>query len=178
MTPTGADTLLDQQRIRSLIDTYYLGLDTKTFELIRETLADRITLVGDYSDPVDVEGEIVEMSADDWIDKGPRRFIAGMDATAHISTNHLITVDGDAAHARVICYANHFVTPTPAEQEAFGVAAGTISCIDYIFIDYWLSRPPGGEWRIFKSRSRTVAETGDPATCFGISLKRTGREDG
>lgn len=169
-------TLIDEAEIKRLIETYYLGLDTKAFERVRGTLADEIVILGDYRDPMDEEGEARGMTADEWVDMGPRRYLSGFDATAHISSNHIISVEGDSAHVRLTLYANHFVTPTAAEQAEHGLSAQTISCVDYIFIEYWLTRTAARGWLIHKMRSRIAAETGDPALAFGISLKRSGRE--
>ena len=97
-------TLLDRQAISDTVIRYATGIDMRDWEAYRSC----------FTDEVDIDftswggGEPQTMRGDDWA-AGVRAGLSGFSATQHISTNHVITLDGDEATCVSYMQAQHYL---------------------------------------------------------------------
>ena len=97
MTHADTDTLADRAAIAELSYRYSLAVDTKQFdELDTVFTADAVI---DYTDMGGIKGSYPEVKQ--WL-TDTLAYFKGM---LHITTNQIITIDGDSASARSICLA-------------------------------------------------------------------------
>ena len=96
-------TLLDRMEITDTSIRYATGIDTRDRDLYRSCFRDEIDL--DMSDMG--LGEPMKMSADVWADQA-LSLVSGFQATQHIITNHVITIEGDRATCVAYLQAQHY----------------------------------------------------------------------
>lgn len=108
--------LLDRAAITDHVLKYATGIDQHQWDLYRSIFADDIIM--DFSswsgDPA------IKMAADDWV-AGVRTTLSPFDATQHVLTNFIVSVDGDAATCT--CYMSahhHLVTGDLKEMHSIG----------------------------------------------------------
>jgi hypothetical protein len=172
MTPFTAQTLIDRAMISDQVYRYMKGLDTRDFDLVmsvvtRPTFHMEARQLG-LDRQMEPEEYVLEM--------GPKRFLPGFDVTVHISTNHLVTVDGDTAHVETKLYACHYIQEESAERRNIGgntTPSVNIHCNKQMPWEGWLTRQPDDGWLFHKIRMGTFASEGD-TTAFDISLRRSG----
>jgi len=100
----------DHQAICEVRYRYALGLDTRDWELYRSIFVDDVAI--DFSSFSGEAGGTMRagpMRADDWV-ATCRVFFTGLDASQHVMTNPMVTVDGDRAHCRMYMTADHYFT--------------------------------------------------------------------
>ena len=98
----------DHQAICEVRYRYALGLDTHDWELYRSIFVDDVAI--DFSSFSGEAGGTMRagpMRADDWV-ATCRVFFTGLDASQHVMTNPMVTVDGDRAHCRMYMTADHY----------------------------------------------------------------------
>ncbi len=98
----------DHQAICEVRYRYALGLDTRDWELYRSIFVDDVEI--DFSSFNGESGGTMRagpMRADDWV-ATCRVFFTGLDASQHVMTNPMVTVDGDRAHCRMYMTADHY----------------------------------------------------------------------
>jgi pantothenate kinase len=95
--------LLDRMEIIETATRYATGVDTRDRDVYRSCFTDDIDL--DMSDMG--LGEPMKVSADVWTDQAIS-LVSGFQATQHIITNHVITIDGDLATCVAYLQAQHY----------------------------------------------------------------------
>jgi SnoaL-like domain len=135
--------LSDRAAVSELILLFARSLDVKDWEACRRCFLDELET--DYSD---LRGEPPALvRADDFVAK--RRAALERLKTLHVSTNHLITVDGDRA-ACVSAAVIHRLRPDDGER--FDT---------YCTYTHTLARTPAG-WKITKVKQTVHWNTGNP----------------
>ncbi len=103
--------LLDRAVITDVVNRYATGLDRRNWPLLRSIFADDIDM--EYTSVGIKPGRY---GADKWV-RNSEVLFAGFGATQHTLTNHVVTLDGDRAHAVVYMRAEHFIEDlAPAEN--------------------------------------------------------------
>ena len=97
-------TLLDRQAISDTVIRYATGIDMRDWEAYRSCFTDEVEI--DFTSWGG--GEPQTMRGDDWA-AGVRAGLSGFQATQHISTNHVITLDGDEATCVSYMQAQHYL---------------------------------------------------------------------
>lgn len=110
MTNSVSDPM-DHAAVQSAIYEWSTYIDNRDWAALRNLLTDSVHI--DYSSNDSVHGD---MPAEQWIDR--LRALHGFDATLHMTTNHVITVDGDKAGCRSYVNAMHFLTEGEREYHA------------------------------------------------------------
>ncbi len=130
----------DENDIRKLVIAFSIAMDARDEAMFRASFADEV----DLAIPP-LGGDAVPLSGlvrgDDYA-RGVIALLSGFRATQHVSTNHLISVDGDAATC--ICY-THATHHMPIEQGDPWLTIGARYDID-------ARRIAGQGWRIVKFR--------------------------
>ena len=104
MSDDALQMLLDHQAISDTVIRYATGIDMRDWDAYRSC----------FTDEVDIDftsfggGEPQTMRADQWV-AGVRAGLSGFKATQHISTNHVITLDGDDATCVSYMQAQHYL---------------------------------------------------------------------
>lgn len=132
----------DREEIVQLINLYGLAMDTQRWDLF-----DRV-----FTETVDADyGPTSHWTDRDSFKRDFGAFHAVFDATQHMMTNHLVTVDGDTASAH-----------TYGAWRLIRHAAGTPPCWDGTgYYDDSLVRTADG-WRIARRVCRVVYWNGNP----------------
>jgi hypothetical protein len=109
--------LLDRAEISDVQLRYATGVDIRDWRLYRSCFTDEIET--DFTSVFG--GEPRRMKADEWVEFA-RRTIDGLNATQHMITNHVITVDGDEATCVAYVQARHHLPNESgaSEQAMFG----------------------------------------------------------
>lgn len=124
--------LVDESDIINLINRFCFSVDMHDYKTMRSCLADEIEF--DYTA---LFGTQMPSNADELV-KNVRLNHRGLKGTQHITTNHLVTVEGDTAKCRTNFQAQHFL---PNDR---GNSLWTLGGRYY----YSLVRL-SGEWKIF-----------------------------
>jgi len=163
--------LLDRTLISDQVYRYMKGLDTRDFALVQSALARPFRMQAAQL------GIDKELYPEDYTVMGPERFLPGFDVTVHMSTNHLVTIDGDAAHVETKLYACHYIQEEGVgERRNIGgnrTPAVHMHCNKQMPWEGWLTRQPDGGWLFHHIRMGTFASEGD-VRAFDISLRRSG----
>jgi hypothetical protein len=146
--PTPSDPLrwlVDRALISDVVVRFAIALDTRDWQLLRSCLAARVEV--DYPDSVGV----AEFTADELaaIADG---FFSRLDATLHISANHLIELDGDRATCRSTLHAAHHLA-----------AVGDDSVQRQIGYYRNVLERDGEQWRIVRTEQHQGWTEGNPA---------------
>ncbi len=124
--------LLDKQAISEVLFNYSAGCDRRDWDLFRACFCDEVEI-----DLSSWNGNPpATLPADTWVE-GVRMGLSGFDETQHLSSNHLIQVSGENAHATSNVQASHALA---GERVVLGG-----------WYDTDLVRGDGG-WRIARSR--------------------------
>jgi hypothetical protein len=98
----GTDELSDRAAISDLVIAYALALDTRNWGLLSSLLSDPVGI--DYSSHAP---ELkFEVAAADWVAMVTEG-LSAFEVTQHLSTNHIIVIDGDEAICRSQMQARH-----------------------------------------------------------------------
>ena len=98
------ETLIARAEISDVVHRYATGIDRRDWVLYRSIFADAV----DFDFTTWSGGEPRRLSGDDWV-AGVREALSGFDATQHLSSNHVHTVDGDAATCVSYMIALHYL---------------------------------------------------------------------
>ena len=105
--------LMDRSEISDVVIRYATGIDMRDWQ----------AYLSCFTDEVDIDftswsgGSPVHLTAKQWT-KIVRRAISGFKSTQHISSNHVITVNGDEATCISYMQAQHYL-PTEAGSNCF-----------------------------------------------------------
>lgn len=134
--------IADESAIRDLVIGFSNAMDARDEAAFRASFADEVDLaippLG--GDEVPLSGMV---SGDDYA-RGVIALLTGFDATQHVSTNHLVTVDGDEASCVCYTHATHYL---PHEGGHPWLTIGAR-------YDILARRLPGQGWRIVRFRWR------------------------
>jgi hypothetical protein len=137
--------LVDRALITDVVVRFAIALDTRDWPLLRSCLAARVEV--DYPDSVG----IAEFTADE-LAATADGFFSRLDATLHISANHLIEIDGDRATCRSTLHAAHYLA-----------AAGDDSVQRQIGYYRNVLERDGEQWRIVRTEQHQGWTEGNPA---------------
>lgn len=134
--------LLDRALISDVTTAFAVALDSRDWGLFRTLFADDVEI--DYPDSVGVRtftvDELVATAA---------AFFGRLDATHHISANHLISIDGDTATCTSTLHAQHYLASqvdNPVQRQ----------------IGYYENRLERRDrWRIVRSQQRVSWQDGN-----------------
>ena len=118
-------TLIDRATISDQVYRYTKGLDTRDWELVASVFTDPFHLVAEM---LDVDRTVTPK---EYLALGPQTFLPGFDATAHINTNQLITLDGDHAHIETKMYACHYINQERGRSSRRVIGAGRPHSLQY-----------------------------------------------
>lgn len=141
--------LQDENDIRRLVYTFSMAMDLREEEMYRSAFADQVDLdiPARAEDVITLKGLV---NADTYA-KEVIRLLSGWNATQHVSTNHLIDVDGDVGTCMCYVYATHFLEP--GHTDPWLVAGSRYSIT--------ANRLPELGWRIVQLRSTPMWSRGD-----------------
>jgi hypothetical protein len=137
--------LIDRAAISDVVTAYAAAVDGRDWDRFRSLFAESVFIDFRSFDPSLYRqlplDELVEIT----------RALAAFDATQHLSTNHVHTLDGDRARCVSYMHAGHFLT-REGEQHF---------CFLYGFYTYELQRRADG-WKIDRYGLQVTAQHGDP----------------
>jgi 3-phenylpropionate/cinnamic acid dioxygenase small subunit len=146
MDETKLQLLIDRAEISDVQLRYATGLDSRDWRLFRSCFTDEIET--DFTSVFG--GEARKVNADRWTEAA-RRSLSGLAATQHMITNHVITVDGDAATCIAYVQARHFLPNDSGDsmQTMFGY-----------YTNRFVRTPAG--WKIRACKLTLWWQTGNP----------------
>lgn len=147
---TDLQALSDRAAVSDLVIAYALALDTRDWALLTSILTEIVGI--DYASHAP---ELVfDLPARQWVDMVTDG-LSGFDITQHLSTNHIVALDGDEATCRSQMQARHVLRLTDGEH----------TCTLY---GHYLSRcvRTAGGWRIAHKTLVITGREGD-ARVFG-----------
>ena len=110
------ETLLTRTEISDVVHRYATGIDRRDWPLFRSCFADEIDL--DFT--TWSGGEPRRMKGDDWVE-GVRNSLSGFDATQHVSSNHVHTIEGsEATCVSYMMALHHIVDGAERKMQAIG----------------------------------------------------------
>ena len=109
--PVTLDTLIARAEISDVVNRYATGIDRRDWALYRSIFADEVGF--DFTSWSG--GEPRTLRADDWV-ANVRDGLSGFDATQHISSNHVHTVEGEAATCVSYMIALHHIVEGDRRQ--------------------------------------------------------------
>lgn len=109
--PLTQETLIARAEISDVVIRYATGIDRRDWALYRSCFADQIDL--DFTSWSG--GEPSKIAADQWV-TGVRDGLSGFDATHHVSSNHVITVEDDQATCVSYMVAYHLLATSMGEN--------------------------------------------------------------
>jgi len=149
-------TLSDRAVISDQLYRYAKGLDTRDWDLVVSVLTDPFHL---HAEMLAIDSEL---SPQKYIELAPGQFLPGFDATAHLNTNQLITVEGDHAHIETRMYACHYINPTGTTQTGqLSAPQASTHCNMQMPWEGWLTRQPDGCWLFHKVHMGVATSEGD-----------------
>jgi hypothetical protein len=98
------ETLIARAEISDVVNRYATGIDRRDWGLYRSIFADE----ADFDFTTWSGGEPRRLKGDDWV-AGVRDALSGFDATQHLSTNHVHTIEGDVATCVSYMIALHYL---------------------------------------------------------------------
>jgi hypothetical protein len=101
------------------------------------------------------------LSPQEYIELAPAKFLPGFDATTHLNTNQLITIDGHQAHIETRMYACHYINPQDNTLTDHLSAPASTHCNMQMHWEGWLNRQPDGSWLFHKFYMGVIASEGD-----------------
>jgi hypothetical protein len=141
--------LIDEHEIRKLVIAFSIGMDSRDAALFRSAFADEVDLdiPPRAADVIVLQGKV---DADAYAEQ-VIRLLSGFEATQHVSTNHMITVDGDRATCICYTHATHYL-PIPSGED--WLTAGSRYSLE-------AERFPDKGWRFVKFRSTRMFSDGN-----------------
>jgi hypothetical protein len=147
--------ILDRMEISDTVIRYATGVDMRDWETYRSCFTDEIEI--DFSSwSKDLSSRL---KADDWVDM-VRKTLTGFEATQHISSNHVIELNGDEATCTSYVQAQHYL-PNNQGHNAYTLGG---------YYTNHLLRTPGG-WKISKCKL-TVTWTDGNRHVFDLARER------
>jgi len=134
---------LDKEAVIDVVKKWSTSIDSRNWALMRSIFTDTIRI--DYSSNGSLNEE---MPAEKWINH--LKQLEGLDATLHMTTNHVVTIDGDKASCISYVNAMHFLRE--GEKEYQGHACGVYN--------------------------HSFARIGKEWKCTGINFRVAGRQSG
>ncbi|MEO8906691.1 MAG: nuclear transport factor 2 family protein [Microbacteriaceae bacterium] len=134
--------LTDRAEIHDVVVMFAYGIDTRNWPLFRSTLADSVEM--HYPDSVGIS-----TFTGDGLTKTAEAFFSRLDATQHVSANHLITIDGDRAICTSTLLAQHYLAAqieNPVQRQV-GYYVNTLARLD--------------GWKIVRSEQRVSWQDGN-----------------
>jgi len=104
MDETKMQMLLDRMEISNTVIRYATGVDMRDWATYRSCFTDEIEI--DFTSWSG--GSPMKLKADEWVDL-VRKTLTGFAATQHMSTNHVIDLEGDDATCISYMQAQHFL---------------------------------------------------------------------
>jgi hypothetical protein len=138
------DRLILRSRVSDTVIRYATGVDTRDWALYRSAFDDE--LVHDFSS---WQGEAGRCSADEWV-AAVRQTLSGFDATQHLSTNHVVTLDGEGAVCVSYMIAHH-VLVTKQGDNSFTLGGFYRNKL----------RQVGGDWKIYDCKLTVTWASGN-----------------
>ncbi|MDB5479937.1 MAG: SnoaL-like domain protein [Caulobacteraceae bacterium] len=149
------ETLIARAEVSDVVHRYATGIDRRDWALYRSIFADEV----DFDFTTWSGGEPRRLTADEWV-AGVREGLSGFDATQHISSNHVHTIEGEAATCVSYMVALHHLVED--EQRLMQGLGG--------FYTNRLRREAGA-WKIHACTLTVTWEMGDRGL-FQIAAKR------
>ena len=103
MSTSERSQLTDEANIIKLINRFYFSVDLRDYVAMRNCLTDKVEF--DYTA---LFGTQMPSNADELVEN-VRLNHQGLQGTQHITTNHLVTLEGDTAKCRANFQAQHFL---------------------------------------------------------------------
>ena len=128
--------LIDRAEISDTVIRYATGIDMRDWQAYRSCFADEVDL--DFTSWSG--GSPMRLTADEWTE-AVRSGLSGFRATQHISSNHVIAINGDEATCVSYMQAQHYL-PTDSGSNCFTLGG---------FYTNTLVRTPQG-WKIHKCK--------------------------
>lgn len=144
MTSNDLATVADRLAVSDVLHRYATAIDTKNFDLLNQVFDERVA-----TDFTSFGGKKVEVTRGEWID-AVRRTVGGLDATQHLTANHVHEIAGDRAHLTAYIQAMHHLNGARGEPDY--VIGGTYE-IDLV-------RRAAG-WRISRYSINVTWQRGD-----------------
>lgn len=137
--------LIDRAAISDVLTAYATAVDSRDWDLFRSLFASRVFLDFRSFHPslyreVTLD-ELVKITGS----------IAAFDATQHLSTNHVHTIEGDRATCVSYMHAGHFLRHEGEDH----------ACFLYGFYTYELQRAGAG-WKVDRYGLQITAQYGEP----------------
>lgn len=111
MSQLALETLIRRAEISDVVNRYATGIDRRDWALYRSCFADEIDL--DFTSWSG--GEPSRIAADQWV-AGVRDGLSGFDATHHVSSNHVVDVDGNEGRCVSYMVAYHVLATAMGEN--------------------------------------------------------------
>jgi 3-phenylpropionate/cinnamic acid dioxygenase small subunit len=145
MTATTLQALLDRAAISDTVIRYATGIDMRDWVAYRSCFTDEVDI--DFTSWMG--GTPTRMVADEWVAM-VRDALSGFAATQHISTNHVITLEGDEATCVSYLQAQHYL---PNDQ------GDSVFTLGGYYTNRLVCAPDG--WRIRACRITITWSTGN-----------------
>jgi hypothetical protein len=155
------ETLIARAEISDVVNRYATGVDRRDWALYRSIFADEVEL--DFTSWSG--GEPRRLSADGWV-ASVRDALSGFDATEHISSNHVHTIEGETATCVSYMVALHYLVQD--EKRLMRVLGG--------FYTNRLRREAGA-WKIHACTLTVTWQMGDRGL-FQIAARRWAEHKG
>jgi hypothetical protein len=137
--------LIDRTAVSDVVTAYATAVDLRDWELFRSLFTPSVFIDFRSFDPRLYR----QLPLDDLV--AITQNLAAFDATQHLSTNHVPSIEGDRARCVSYMHAGHFLTHE-GEQHF---------CFLYGYYTYELQRAAQG-WKIDRYRLQVTAQHGDP----------------
>ena len=154
--------LIDRAEISDVQLRYATGIDMRDWALYRTCFADEIEV--DFSS-VFGGGGPRKVSGDRWTET-VRRTISGLQATQHLITNHVITVDGDTAQCVAYLQAQHYLPNDKGDS---------LQTMGGYYTNHFIRTPQG--WRIKSCKLTLTWNTGNWHV-FELARQRLAESEG
>ena len=141
--------LIDEHDIRKLVVAFSIGMDSRDVAMFRSAFADQVDLdiPSRAPDVITLQGMVdADLYAEQVI-----RLLSGFEATQHVSTNHMIEIDGDSASCICYTHATHYLPIASGES---WLTAGSRYALE-------AERFPGIGWRFVRFRSTRMFSDGN-----------------
>jgi hypothetical protein len=134
--------LLDRAEISDVVHRYATGLDTRDWALYRSIFLDEIEM--DF-ESVGLSSGV--FAADKWVEDA-RTLFSVLDATQHVSSNHVHDIRGDEATCVSYMKAEHFVSDADSRPASDGATDPDRWTIGGYYTNELLRTPDG--WKLRK----------------------------
>jgi hypothetical protein len=155
------ETLIARAEISDVVHRYATGVDRRDWVLYRSIFADE----ADFDFTTWSGGEPRRLAADQWV-AGVRDALSGFDATHHLSSNHVHTIEGETATCVSYMAARHYLVDAGGRrmQSLGGFYANRL-------------RRTAGGWKIEACKLTVTWEVGDRGL-FQIAARRWAENEG